>query len=618
MPGQSSGDVDDMTENEEPADLPVQDKQTSDTTNGDGGNNGAENNGAEQKSSGYSAVGALLVLLTPVGVIVSLFFSSRVAGGLLATGLALLLDQALSLDLRRNIAKIWFGAGTLVLVAATWLILFPPNPYLGPALVLGGALLCGMGLAFGEPAQRASVLATSLTLTGVYLLIVGVASRWFVHGNDAHTALAAGPVLITVAIGVETGKGRVWYRHLPFAAIPVFIELSVIAVLDDRTVVSGIYAGSVSVGLLLFLLLRQTYLRRPRRTRTVAIGLAVVAALAVPLGSLALIGLHIRTGAGYARAYGTLTTVYILDDCVYPQYPDHEGRVRCPAASWHDHREDDTLGSLLGTLPEIEGHSYGHADSVSAYVLGGRAFTPDVAGRPGRLAVVGRNVPLILIAALPAGLIAFFALELGRRVERKRVAVPAAATAVAPGTAPPTMIQPRTTQPSTTAPVWTPGGLALSETVLDAMRQAAGERRDGEPLTTGRILATLVRVDLSADWQRLWLQTGDPESVRLADAVDPTLNLPRSDWRGIPISTRAGQAFATLSQLSARYSSLYPANSGAMALALCADRYNGATDALLRRSGLSHARLLHLIESEIVRLNLIGLSTVVPAATAHR
>jgi hypothetical protein len=116
-----------------------------------------------------------------------------------------------------------------------------------------------------------------------------------------------------------------------------------------------------------------------------------------------------------------------------------------------------------------------------------------------------------------------------------------------------------------------------------------------------------------ADWQRIWLYTGDPATTRLADAPDPPGG-PPADWQGIPVSGRLARALALLDRLCAEYL-LGPAGSGATMLAPVADRANGATEALLRRQGLTHARLLRLVQTDILQLNLPGLSALIPAAT---
>jgi hypothetical protein len=152
----------------------------------------------------------------------------------------------------------------------------------------------------------------------------------------------------------------------------------------------------------------------------------------------------------------------------------------------------------------------------------------------------------------------------------------------------------------------------LSEVVVDAIRMAATERPD-QPLTTGRVLAALMRMDVRADWQRIWLYTGDPATTQLADVPDPP-DGPPADWHDIPISGRLARALALLDRLCADYL-LGPAGSGATMLALVAERGNGATGALLRRQGLTHARLLRLVQNDILELDLLGLSALIPAAT---
>ena len=163
----------------------------------------------------------------------------------------------------------------------------------------------------------------------------------------------------------------------------------------------------------------------------------------------------------------------------------------------------------------------------------------------------------------------------------------------------------------------------LGETVVAALRLAAAERPSGAPLTTGRVLSALARVDMTNDWQRIWLHTGDPMLTDLADTPDPAgAQLPDSglravrdcrQWQGVPISGSLARALTLLKRICSRYH-LVPAPSGAMALALLADPASGATRALLRPGGPSHENLLELIQSDLLDTTLVGVGDLIAAS----
>jgi hypothetical protein len=165
----------------------------------------------------------------------------------------------------------------------------------------------------------------------------------------------------------------------------------------------------------------------------------------------------------------------------------------------------------------------------------------------------------------------------------------------------------------------------LGETVMAALRLAAAERPAGAPLTTGRVLSALARVDMTNDWQRVWLHTGDPVLTDLADAPDPAgAPLPASgpgavrdcgQWEGVPVSGGLARALTLLKCICSRYR-LVPAPSGAMALALLADPASGATRALRRPGGLSHEDLLELIQSDLLGTTLVGVGDLIAASNS--
>ena len=159
----------------------------------------------------------------------------------------------------------------------------------------------------------------------------------------------------------------------------------------------------------------------------------------------------------------------------------------------------------------------------------------------------------------------------------------------------------------------------LSEANVAAMRLAATERPAAHPLTTGRVLSALMRVDIANDWQRIWLYTGDPMLLGLADVPDAPVGRGQvgpepyrepERWEGVPLSDALANALRLLSRICDTYR-LVPAPCGALALALLADSSNGATRALLRSGAVTHAKLLELVQSELLHTRLEGIGGVI-------
>jgi hypothetical protein len=173
----------------------------------------------------------------------------------------------------------------------------------------------------------------------------------------------------------------------------------------------------------------------------------------------------------------------------------------------------------------------------------------------------------------------------------------------------------RTDQPSAEPlPPW--DAAVLSARIRDALRLAASEVAPGSVLTTGRVFDALARVDLALDWQRLWLQTGAPETVGLATAPDPeggeTPGLPESPT-GPKLSAQLSRALSVAEKIRIHYG--HPAvTTGMVALGLVAFRGAGATEALLSGGQVDHAQLLSQIQADIVGGRFEGLRAIIPAA----
>ena len=112
--------------------------------------------------------------------------------------------------------------------------------------------------------------------------------------------------------------------------------------------------------------------------------------------------------------------------------------------------------------------------------------------------------------------------------------------------------------------------LVLTEAAVAALRLAASRRPADGNLTTGLVLNTVARIDGISPWWRIWLETGEPDFLGLADAPD-TLDegVVAGRWEGVPVSGDMASAMATLRMLSERYR-LVPVPTGVLALALVA------------------------------------------------
>lgn len=157
--------------------------------------------------------------------------------------------------------------------------------------------------------------------------------------------------------------------------------------------------------------------------------------------------------------------------------------------------------------------------------------------------------------------------------------------------------------------------LLLSESVESALTLAACERPPEQPLQTGRLLEALARVDTLGDWSRIWLHTGLPSALGLAEVLDtpPALEGEHAgrecSWRGVPLSPALNAAMQTLIIIADRYS-LIPVPPGALALALLADPAAGSTSKLLSGGTVGHNDLLAIVQSDLLGTDLCDLDDV--------
>jgi hypothetical protein len=178
----------------------------------------------------------------------------------------------------------------------------------------------------------------------------------------------------------------------------------------------------IAVGL--GVLLAAAGLSRQRGHRTGA-ALALLVAVAVPVGGLAVVSAWVHATGGYVRHYGTTATVTLPATCTYlsglNRWRAPTGAVVCEGATWRDGGRTVT-GTLHGTATELATvdlkRGFGlntHVDSAPAYAYRDQAFTDGAArASVGPVSALGLLSPWFALA-LPVALAAWLAL---RRLHR--------------------------------------------------------------------------------------------------------------------------------------------------------------------------------------------------------
>ena len=162
-------------------------------------------------------------------------------------------------------------------------------------------------------------------------------------------------------------------------------------------------------------------------------------------------------------------------------------------------------------------------------------------------------------------------------------------------------------------PIRAVDGSELSAAVTSALQGAASRLNPGEPLDTCRLFLALETFDIGSEWQRLWIETGDPDSLASLVLEDPEPE-PDGTRNGVPLTGTCTRALEVAALLCDSYD-LWPMPIGALALGLVADPESGAAQAL-RLGGLGHAALIDLLQEIAVGLELDDvdslLATLIP------
>ncbi len=156
------------------------------------------------------------------------------------------------------------------------------------------------------------------------------------------------------------------------------------------------------------------------------------------------------------------------------------------------------------------------------------------------------------------------------------------------------------------------GSKIYSEATVAALRLAATWRATGDPLSTGLVFAALPRVDIVTEWERLWLHTGDPESLTLRAALDSPSGACGKTWEGVPLTRSLADSLALLDRMCDAYK-LRPARPEILALALVADSQTGAAR-YLTRSGSTHEELLACVQDDLIGADLDGFRDLISAS----
>lgn len=144
------------------------------------------------------------------------------------------------------------------------------------------------------------------------------------------------------------------------------------------------------------------------------------------------------------------------------------------------------------------------------------------------------------------------------------------------------------------------GKVQFSMGASDAITRAASSAPN-TTLNTLHLFLALEDADLSGQWERLWLETGDRRHLASLNKEDPE---PEADgtWEDLPLSKSCCNALETSIKISSKYDlGLVP--TGVLALGLIAD-YESAASRALTAQGMSRLALLQSIQEIALGISL--------------
>ena len=139
---------------------------------------------------------------------------------------------------------------------------------------------------------------------------------------------------------------------------------------------------------------------------------------------------------------------------------------------------------------------------------------------------------------------------------------------------------------------------ALGVKTLTALDQTATRRGPGQPMSTLNVLTTLMALDVAAEWDRIWLEFGDPSRQLVSQYADP---VPDSgdQWQGQPVTGTCARAIRAAVALAAG-SGILPVSPGVLALCLMGEPTAAAVQAMGATSAAGHSALLELAQEALV------------------
>jgi len=260
------------------------------------------------------------------------------------------------------------------------------------------------------PAPPAGFVASIFMITGLVSCLAALVGIFVASGVLVAILLIGG--IGALGVGYQLSDDRRGPVRFPMAGALVVVTAGAeAAVFPPARLVGAIL---IAVGLAGWL--AAVGLERFREERA-GPALALLVAVAVPLGGLALVSTWVHATGGFVRHYGTAATVTLPSTCTYltglNRWRAPTGAVVCEGATWHD-GERTVTGTLHGTATELATvdlkRGFGlntHVDTAPAYAYRDQAFTDGAArASAGPVSALGLLSPWFALA-LPVALAAW-------------------------------------------------------------------------------------------------------------------------------------------------------------------------------------------------------------------
>jgi hypothetical protein len=266
------------------------------------------------------------------------------------------------------------------------------------------------------PAAPEGIVASIFMIAGLVCCLAAVVGIFVASGTLVAVLLIGG--VGALAVGYQLSD----FRRGPGRLLMAGGLVAVTAGAEAAVFVPARLAAALVIAAGLGVLLAAGGIAR-HRGRLAGTALALIVAVAVPLGGLALISAWVHATGGYVRHYGAPTTVTLPATCTYlsglNRWRAPTGAVVCEGATWREGSLTVT-GTLHGAPTELAtvdfNRGFGlntHVDSATAYAYGDEAFTEGAArAAVGPVSALGLLSPWLALA-LPVALVAWL---VGRRL----------------------------------------------------------------------------------------------------------------------------------------------------------------------------------------------------------